>query len=596
MKKYRIALNSIFAFIILLLILILAISINSSSVNHANIQNEYRIVPSYRAGFYPHDLSLSLYILNEKDEVIEDKAFEILYTVTNHDSRTSPRGEIVARTGEKYMFSGGKEPSYEYMDFAGIRKTYKYTDSIDIINTSKRLPRVVEVRASIFINGKQHGKTQTLTYIIGTGVEDFAEHFGAMVVCITTDESNLYDYEKGIMIKGKTYDSTKINNPQRDEDWWYPRNFNQRGIEWEREVHVDFFETDGTLVLSQDCGVRISGGTSRNAFIKSLKLIARRSYTEHTGTFNYEFFDGLTDHYGKKVSKFEKLILRNSVNDDGGSMIRDQLIHDLGGVAGVDYQAGRPCVVYLNGKYYSIMTLKQSLDSDNIQTRYHINKNMLSIVTIQSDFFQFRYRIEAGDEKQFKGYINDMQTLINTSYRNKDISEIEEIIDVDNFIKYMAFQIYIVNPDWPHNNVLAWKYTGPINDSVHGMDGKWRFVLKDLDFGLRDPSRNMFDTVMSGGMYNNEPHLGIVLKNLLKNKEFNNRFKEYMTKLCTEILTEEVVIEYILNAKEARIKDLEMYRLYFGGSDLQWNNLIDEFIAFAKERNKHVLAQLDNLP
>ena len=596
MRAYKIALKSIFALIVLLLTVIFLISITGSNGEEVKPEHTYRIVPSYNPGFYPHDLSLSLYILNEDDEVVDDKDLEILYTMTNHNARTPQKGELITKTGEVYMFSGGKEPDYEYMDFAGIRKTYKYTKSIDVINTSNNFPRVVVVRAAIFADGKKHGRTQTYTYIIGTGIEDFAEHFGAMVVCITTDEKKLYGYEEGIMIKGATYDFTKTNNPQRDEDWWYPKNYNQRGRQWEREAHVAFFESDGTLVLSQNCGIRTAGGTSRNALIKSLKLIARREYSEHTGTFDYEFFDDLRDHYGNRVKSFERLVLRNSVNDDGGSMIRDQLINDLGAYAGVDHQAGRPCVVYLNGKYYSMMTLKQSLDNDNIETRYHINKDTLAIITIQSDFFQFRYRLESGTEEDFNAYIKDMRKLINTNYANKDISEMEEIIDVDNFIKYMAFQIYIVNPDWPHNNVMAWKYTGPVNESVYGMDGKWRFVLRDLDFGFRDPSRNMFETVMSGGLYNNEPHLGQVLKNLLRNKEFNRRFKEYMTKLCTEILTEEVLTEYILNAKEERVQDMKMYRFYFGGSDLQWNNLINEFLDFAKQRNRHVLNQLKKLP
>ena len=46
-----------------------------------------------------------------------------------------------------------------------------------------------------------------------------------------------------------------------------------------------------------------------------------------------------------------------------------------------------------------------------------------------------------------------------------------------------------------------------------------------------------------------------------------------MTKLCTEILTEEVLTEYILNAKEERVQDMKMYRFYFGGSDCSGTTL-----------------------
>lgn len=551
----------------------------------------YNIVPSQAPGFYPESLAVILNIEDSTGKRIENNDnIEIIYTITNHKARTPLKGELLAPTGEQYFFAGGKEPSFDSLEAEGFRKTYKYKDYIVLENTSTIMQRVIIVRASLVVDGKVQGKPRTFTYIIGTGVEDFTKYFGAMVISITTDEDNLYDYSKGIMISGETYDLTRKNNPGRDFDWWYPKNFNQRGIEWERDAHVDFFETDGQLVLSSDCGIRVSGGTSRNAAIKSFKLIARNIYGK--GSFEYEFFKDLRDHYGNRVYKFDKLVIRNSVNDDGGSMVRDEILHHLGGYAGVDYQAGRPCVVYLNGKYYSLMTLKQSLDADNIETRYKISSDQVAMIVVKSDFFQFRYKQEAGPAEYFTEFINDMNYLVRTDFSKKDISEIEKIIDIENYIKYMAYQIWIVNPDWPHNNVLAWKYYGTLNESVYGMDGKWRFILKDLDFGLRDTSRDMFSTVMSGGMYNNEPHLGRVLSNLLKNSEFKNRFKTYMTVLCNNILTEEAVVKYITASRDARVQDMELYRFYFGGSERTFNALIDEFIDFAGRRSKHVLNQL----
>ncbi len=554
-----------------------------------NIITEYTIKPSGNPGYYCGGFSLSFDITDTEGKHAESNKLNILYTLTVHRLRTPVKNELTSKTGEKYMFSGGKLPAYESTNVEGIRKTYKYDSPILMENTSRRTVRVYEIRACIYEEDKQLGNTQTFTYIIGDVNSGYSDYFNVMVVCITTDEDNLYDYEKGIMISGETFDLTGKNNPQREIDWWYPRNYNQRGIDWEREAHIDFFERDGKLVLSQNAGIRVSGGTSRNSQIKSFKLVAREYYDKEKDSFNYAFFDELYDINGKSIKQFDKLILRNSVNDDGGTMIRDQLLHDIGAKAGLDYQAGRPAIVFLNGKYYSFMTLKQSLDSDNIEARYKIPEENISIIAVQSDFYQFRYKLESGTTQYFNEFINDMRYLINTNFKNKDISEIENIIDVDNFIKYMSYQLFIVNPDWPHNNVLAWKYNGETNNSVHGMDGKWRFILKDLDFGLRNYTADTFNTCLNGSMYNNDPHLGRVLGNLLKNKDFRQRFNSFSTSLCTEILTKEILQSAIIEASDERIKDMELYWFYFGGNRKKWNATINEWLEFSEKRSSYFL-------
>ena len=57
-----------------------------------------------------------------------------------------------------------------------------------------------------------------------------------------------------------------------------PANYNQKGKDWERNAHIDYFETDGTTLdcqLQQDCGIRIQGNYSRSDLMKGLRLYAR---------------------------------------------------------------------------------------------------------------------------------------------------------------------------------------------------------------------------------------------------------------------------------------------------------------------------------
>ena len=64
---------------------------------------------------------------------------------------------------------------------------------------------------------------------------------------------------------------------------------------------------------------------------------------------------------------------------------------------------------------------------------------------------------------------------------------VKQDLDIDNYIKYNVVEMFAVNEDWPGNNMKAWR--------EYGSEGKWRYILYDLDFGfvlgIRKISRNM---------------------------------------------------------------------------------------------------------
>lgn len=84
-----------------------------------------------------------------------------------------------------------------------------------------------------------------------------------MVFSITSDPYNLYDYEYGILVPGKLRDDFIKNNPGKNIEPPDPANFNLRGRESEREVYLEIFEPDGTVVASQNAGIRVYGGWSK---------------------------------------------------------------------------------------------------------------------------------------------------------------------------------------------------------------------------------------------------------------------------------------------------------------------------------------------
>src|SRR5699024_7808046 len=91
------------------------------------------------------------------------------------------------------------------------------------------------IRAKALTEDNTMSETVTKSYCVH-GTEH--ERFELPICSLVTDPDNLFDEETGIYTE---------------------ENANNRRSEWERPVHLDFFETDGQLALEQDLGVRIHG-------------------------------------------------------------------------------------------------------------------------------------------------------------------------------------------------------------------------------------------------------------------------------------------------------------------------------------------------
>ncbi len=598
-KKYIIALIPV---IIVAIVSLLLIVISLSDIWTVNSVKEPSETPqpekvtlsgSHTSGYYSEAFNFELKCNKEN--------LRILYTMSSPEKRAPLAKEKTTPTGETYLFSGGKKPAPENMDETGIRKTYEYSGPVNIpkeviLKTDQF--RVTVVVAAAFDGDERVSDYHYYTFIINSNgkAPTYKEGFGSYFVSICIDEDNLYDYETGILIKGKAFADEKRRNPGREVDGWFQRNYNQRGELWEREARIQIFNKEGNLVVDQDIGIRIAGGMSRHNDIKSMRIIAREKYDTENTKIKYMFFDGLKDFYGNEIKEFDKLVLRNSANDFGGLMFKDVFAHKLAKYVGIDSQEGTPCVVYINGKYYSLMNIRESLDNDYIEAHYKIPKESISMVSIASGTgYSFNYKLTSGPENGLKEFMKDMKKIINTNYSNKDISEIEQIIDTDNFIKYMAYQMYIANADWPHNNVLAWKYYGSVNSSVYGMDGKWRFLLKDLDLSTTFTSagHNSYEAVLGSGMSDGEPSVGQVFKSCIRNPEFAKRFSDYMKKMCTEYITEERINNLIDSLKQERIIDIKNFWKVFGGNLRSWENIMKQFKQFGQVRGNFMLKQLD---
>lgn len=357
-----------------------------------------------------------------------------------------------------------------------------YQDNIELISKSKT--KVNTVKAKGYYEDGSETDTIVHTYFVG---KDIHKRFNTLIFSITSDPYNLYDYEYGILIPGKLRDDFVKSNPRKNIEPPDPANFNMRGRESEREVYLEIFESDGTVVASQNAGIRVYGGWSRANDQKSLKIFARKEYSELNNKIRYEFFPDKSTAGGDGtiISSFKRLVLRNAGNDNGFGFIRDELFQTLAGQAGyMDYEAVRPTALFINGEYRGHLWLHEVYCDEYFEQHYGEYTGSFEILE-GGELFK-----KADEDGANEFAIADYEKAYSYTYEDltDDViyNKLGEAIDVENYLKYYALQIHIGNEDWPHNNYKAYRYYAAEGEEYREapFDGKWRYLLHDLDFSF----------------------------------------------------------------------------------------------------------------
>ncbi len=390
-----------------------------------------------------------------------------------------------------------------------------YTEPLLLEANSGSFPNAYSIRAKAWYDDGTVSDTYVHTYFVNTGIQD---RYTTAIFSINGNPAELTEGPDGIL---------------------YGTNYKARGAESERVVHIEAVSSDGTLLFSQFAGVRVFGGTSRQHAVKSLKLYARKEYEKGKGTFSTTIFgstmlDGVTP-----ITKYDKLVLRNGGDDFQLGFIRDELLQRLAGDAGfAAYEAVVPAVAYINGSYYGFYWLHESYCDKYFQ--YRNGKSDGEYVVLEGT----EHRVSGSDDALENAAAKEYNALYK-EYAYADLTEDETFaalctkIDVENYMDYMAYNMYAANYDWPDGNFRCFRYYAA-EDEEYGTgekDGRFRFLLHDCDVGFgtyqstedAGAARNDLEQVLgspNGDRY--APLLAALLKREDCKQYFIDKMLEYM--------------------------------------------------------------------
>ena len=186
----------------------------------------------------------------------------------------------------------------------------------------------------------------------------------------------------------------------------------------------------------------------------------------------------------------------------------------LKGQMDLDMQDYRPVVLYINGSYQGIYNLRDKLNSDYAVNVRGADKDTLNVIKYST---------------ATKGTSNGFRELVNYINANDPANQsvyeyLKTQIDMQELCNYWVAQSYYGNTDL--GNVKYWK----------DANGKWRFMLYDIDWSLFNINRAYNYPVMNVQVpaatyvYN----LVVMTRRLYRNGEFRDLYLKTWSKALKE--------------------------------------------------------------
>ncbi len=397
---------------------------------------------------------------------LQDAAAKLGYSELPSPGRPNQVGEPALSAAPLFSQAGGlydEKLTLEILSPDDDTRVFYTTDGAEpdtnatlASGKSLSISRNTVVRARAYSKARLPGRIVSHTYLLGHRQD-------LPVVALATDPKNFFDEDRGIYIKG----------PNASPDFpYFGANFWR---DWERPVHIEFWEIDGRLAFAQDAGVRLHGVGSRLSPQKSLRLYARGNYGP--ANFDYQLFPD------KAINSFRRFLLRNAGQDWPYAFMRDALTAILAQSMGLDVMAYRPTEVFLNGEYWGIHNLRERIDQYYLAANHDLDPASVSILEQNSN-------IRRGSCRDYMLFLDTMRLFDDQPELQRELAE--RHIDVANFIDYYSIEIYTDNQDWPGNNSRYWKSDAP--------GSRWRWLVFDTDAGLgygKEVSNNTFDRLAS---------------------------------------------------------------------------------------------------
>jgi CotH kinase protein/Lamin Tail Domain/Secretion system C-terminal sorting domain len=240
----------------------------------------------------------------------------------------------------------------------------------------------------------------------------------------------------------------------------------------------EFFSKEGKLIATSYGELDSHGQDSWVNPQRSIDWISRDEMGYNSGIpyklFNYSDRDD-----------YQRIILRASGDDnypsigdkdhEGSAHIRDEYVHTLvqQGDMKMDVRAVERALVYINGKYWGVYTMREKPD-DTDYTEYTYKQDKFNVQFLKTWGNSWA---EYGGNKAFEDWAKVRDFILKNDMSNTDnYNKVLEDYNVISLMDYMIANLSAVSSDWLNYNTGWWRGLDPKGDHK-----KWAYVMWDND-------------------------------------------------------------------------------------------------------------------
>jgi hypothetical protein len=507
---------------------------------------------SHESGFYTNSFNLSLGCKNNSSTIRytldggePSLANQSIFPYKNFYPQTE--GEPLYATSNitlnNFVFTSSIPISIPKVS-SNFLSTFNFTNFRYPYQPNYNIEKANIIKATCFQSNFISSVFNTKTYLYSQNGQNT---YNFPLISLSLSPKDLLEYSSGISIAGITYDYSFLNYGRIPE----AGNFAMRGKEWERDGFVEFFENQN-INSNMKIRVRLHGNSARYAEKKSFRLY----FPNPISLLNqdYPFF-------------FEKYIIK-----DQGATPKNEISYEIVKNLDKNIQHLSQKTVFLNGEYWGNYNLMNHLDNDFIGIKNGLNSSNLDII-----------KDEKYDFGNYQNYLSLIDFVNQNNFNNKNsFDSLKALMDVDNFSNYIAMEVFLNNTDWPLNNTYFWRNRSITykDKPISSDDGRWRWVIYDMDYTLENPQTNSIQNATGGS------GTSLIFNKLRNSPFFRPTFVNRFADLLNTNFSNQVIIEKyntVFNDYQIAFqKDRQRWQSL--SSDSEWFNKMNNIYTFLNTR------------
>ena len=321
----------------------------------------------------------------------------------------------------------------------------------------------------------------------------------------------------------------------------FSRMYNNKRKDMEVPGSLSLYEGNSSFTIPG--GIEMHGEASLAMPKKNMSFRMSGSYGQDMLSY---------DAFGGGVTEFTDFIIRSG-QDFPSSIVRNELFENLclQYSDSVPTQRSKHCVLYIDGKYSGLYTLMEKLNEQHYASHYGVDPDTVTVIKarapVDSSFYQ---------EVILFAQRNDLT-------KDAAYEQFCEMVDIDSLIDWMIIEGYSSNADISNGNLRYCR-------STEG-DGKWRFMLFDLDSTMSSEASYAFQNVLRPS----STQCAVFITPLLKNPDFRDKFLSRTAEVLGSTLSDENVVAELDRLAALIAPEVERDYARFGMTLKEWESSIE---------------------